>query len=127
MTDDVWEARMQKAMTRHNTALRWLSELAGRTEDELKKTRNKLEEIILQMEREIEDSKNELTSILSRRNDPVVYVRNYNETTVYVYHGSLGCGRLPYQYREMLLGDARDGGLQPCYSCGHLASRPTAA
>jgi hypothetical protein len=127
MSGDAWEASMSKALTRHNTRLRWLKEDFARAGQLLEAAKKMQEETRLKMESEIEDSENEQKKILSRRNDPVVYVRKTNEDYIAVYHGSLQCGWFPAGYREVILGDAQDAGLRPCYSCGHLTARPEAA
>jgi hypothetical protein len=127
MSQEVWEASMNKALKRHNTRLRWLRERMAKAEQSLENARNNVEEIRIQLDAEIENSGTELKKVLSRRNDPVVYVRNYNETTVYAYHGSSNCGWFPTRAKAMLMSEALDAGLRPCVSCGHLASSPAAA
>jgi hypothetical protein len=127
MNDDVWASSMRSALASHNTRLRQLRERLARAEQDLENAINKIEETGLQIDTEIEDSEKEQEKILSRRNNPIVYVRSYSKTTVDVYHGSLNCGWRGWTFERMLLGDAEDAGLRPCTSCGRLASPPTAA
>jgi hypothetical protein len=125
--DEIWETRFNEALNRHYAKL---SELRGslvRTETDLENTRERQRRIRIEIEEENKASKVELEKISSRRNDPVVYVRNYSKTTVNVYHRSLECGRRGWMFKEMLLGDAEDAGLRPCSSCGRATARPTAA
>jgi hypothetical protein len=127
MSVGVWEDSMNKALNRHNIRLRRLRERMAKAEQGLENSRNNLEEIKAQLEAEIENSGDELKKILSGRNDPVVDVRNYNETTVDVCHGSSDCGWFPAGSKALLLSEARDAGLRPCVSCGRFASAPAAA
>ena len=91
---------------------------AGRGERRTRRRRRRLE-----VERE--RSNKELRGIVGWRNDPVVYVRNYNRGNLWVYYASLGCGWVGSRRRvsEMLLGEAEVAGLRPCSSCGHMAVR----
>jgi hypothetical protein len=69
-------------------------------------------------------SANEIAEKISQIDDPTVYFRNYNETTLSVYHGSLNCGWTnPGRVTAVPLGEAEAYGLRPCISCGYLAQR----
>src|SRR5258707_8561966 len=65
-----------------------------------------------------------LAQVLPLAETSVVYVRNYSETNLAVYHGWFHCGWVnPRRVKEMLLGEAQAAGLRPCSSCGHMAVR----
>ncbi len=63
----------------------------------------------------------EVKKLLSRRDDPEVLVRNYNESTIETYHADMSCGwvRSPQRMRYILLSEAAAKGYGPCYSCGY--------
>ena len=112
----LWE--MPLAVGRRGRAGRASQGRARRGEHRTRRRRRRLE-----VERE--RSNKELRGIVGWRNDPVVYVRNYNRGNLWVYYASLGCGWVGSRRRvsEMLLGEAEVAGLRPCSSCGHMAVR----
>ena len=62
------------------------------------------------------------------RDDPEVLVRNYNETTIEVYHADRWCGWAnPDRSRWILLSTARRRGYRPCVSCGYRVKEQVAA
>lgn len=63
--------------------------------------------------------------LLARREDPEVVVRNYNPTTIYVYHADTACGWVRDESRteRILLSDAEDLNYHPCASCGYRVAK----
>jgi hypothetical protein len=143
---DRWDEILGTALSRHDANARHLQQRVRSTRRILKVSGSNLDQILdvsgsnldqilevsrsnlgkieEEMEVELKRSNEEIRKIISWKNDPVVYVRNYNWTNLRVYHGSLHCGWVnPRRVREMLLGEAQAVGLLPCISCGHMAVR----
>jgi len=117
---DLFKDRLSCAMNRQNFGLSLLRERVERIgeliQDELRKTLDELES-------EAKRSNEEINEVITWKDDPVVYARNYSYTNLFVYHGSLDCGWVnPRRTRKMLLGEARAAGLRPCCSCGYRAA-----
>jgi uncharacterized protein YfaS (alpha-2-macroglobulin family) len=119
---DVWRGVLDRALTRHDASLRQLKQRADWVYQNLETWKNELGEPDDEIGAEIERSNKKMSEVISWMNDPVVYVRNYAETSVAVYHASLDCGWVnPQRVRKMLLGEAEVAGLHPCSSCGYRA------
>jgi hypothetical protein len=120
---DLWVKRVTDTLSRNDATLRQLQQLAAQHEQTLENIIINIKKNNKNIREEIERSGQRIREAISWRNDPPVYIRNYNETNLEVFHGSLDCGYVnPRRVREMLLGEARSVGLRPCISCGHLAS-----
>ncbi|GAA4329682.1 hypothetical protein ACFQY7_43935 [Actinomadura luteofluorescens] len=63
-----------------------------------------------------QDFASEIAEVISWREDPIVYRRNYGH--VEVFHGRLSCGWLGDFWSKQLLGEAQKQGLRPCVACG---------
>lgn len=64
--------------------------------------------------------------VMSRKHDPEVVIRNYNETSIYTYHADTRCGwvRNPKWTKKILLSEAQERGYYPCKSCGRRVPKP---
>ncbi len=121
---EVWDDVLKMALSRHDVLMRQLGERTDWAYQNLESWEKRLGEINDERGTEIERSNKEINEIMSWKNDPVVYVRNYSETNLAVYHGWFHCGWVnPRRVKEMLLGEAQAAGLRPCSSCGHMAVR----
>jgi hypothetical protein len=120
----LWNEAMKNTLTRHDARMRQLDQRAIGIQKNLENLQSNLKALGEERGAEIESFNRKINEVISMQNDPVVYVRNYGDTNLYVYHGSLeNCGWVnPRRVRKMLLGQAKAAGLHPCVSCGHLAA-----
>lgn len=73
----------------------------------------------------IEPDAEEFSGVISRLYDPIVYVRDYCETNVEVFHASLA-NRHTSRTRPVRLSEAVASGLRPCAWCGDRFEGPDA-
>ena len=117
-----WDQVLSSALTRHDARMSDLQSREGWIQEKIENSIGNLRSVEASRMKEIERYNQEVEMIISWKNDPVVYIRNYAQTNLRVFHGSLACGWAnPGRVREVLLGEARAMGLEPCISCGYLA------
>jgi hypothetical protein len=126
---DRWLEVSDGALTRHDARMASLENQIEIAESQMENTARNLERIRREMKIEVQKFNKEQREIQSWKDNPTVYIRNYQETTIAVYHASLQCGRggNPRRMRPVLLGEALKMGKRPCTSCGYLASALEAA
>jgi len=119
---DRWTEVLARALSRHDARMSDLHSREISIQERIENSLGNLKSVGESRRKEIERYNQEVERIASWKNDPVVYIRNYAQTNLRVFHGSLACGWAnPGRVRGVLLGEARAIGLEPCISCGYLA------
>lgn len=117
----VWEREMEALVRRQEQRVKLHASQIRNRREKAKGAMDSLAEAEDSLIKVLKDFQRTSQKLLSRREDPEVVVRNYNKTTLYVYHADTGCGwiRNPRNTERILLSQAEDRGYEPCKSCGY--------
>jgi hypothetical protein len=124
----VWDGRLAQLVASHGFETRQLAQNAATARRNLESLAKQLEALEERAARSGESFKAQVEKLMSRRDDPEVWVRNYG-AAVLAYHSvdkPCGWAKNLSRYKRMLLSEARDRGIGPCVSCGYLVSKKAA-
>jgi hypothetical protein len=116
----LWIRRVTKAIDQHRQRHKALGRSVERLEGQAAEVVRRVTQIKDQIDAEAAEFEKELNTLYERRTDPMVLTGSRS----FIYHSAdHPCGQAPFYADKLLLSEAHDKGLGPCFNCGRIADR----
>lgn len=120
----VWERELASMITSRSRRLARLAHELSTEKARIQSRLDAVDRLQASISHELSEFQDAVREHMDHRDDPEVLTRNYNYTTIDVYHAERHCGWLnPARSERILLSEAERRGYSPCSSCGWQVKR----